>query len=947
MKKIVIFIGAVLLSSQLMASQKEDLNFLEQLYKQGKYNIAIDESQNFINKYPDSKYNKNIIIRLGKTYYFEGDYKNSIKFLQLALTKDPSDDEKNDINLYLMRDYAGLNDYKTAYEKLNLIEKDSDYYQKALLDLGNHYLDTGKYVEAQDELIKLVKLDPKGKYYKDGVISLALSSYNNSQYVKTIVYLDTYYKGDSKDRNYPLTNYLYGSSYYKINEPLKAKGYFKKVIDLYGNSTYGKKARLTMIELDLKDKNVQLAQEGLEKLKGTSEEGEAFKLFGDYYVVEKDYNKALSYYGKIIKSNRSDINYGYAFTLYKLGREKESLTYFNKLKGTKFYKQSVYYIFAIYYKDKNYKWVVNNRNLINNFDYDKEDIITLRTIIGNSALETKNYKIARVNYLKVYGLKGNKENLYRVIIGEAKAGSLEDMEKAYKDYYTKYPDDTTNKKNIYLVVGERYYNEKELPKAEALYKSYIEKDRDTTVLSNLISVLLDEKKYDEVITLLNSMDVSNENIYLKGIASMGMGKYEEAEKYFQELNEKTDLSNGLKEKVAFNEIKNYFLWDKYNKVIELGEKYIGSENTYELPEIVDRVALSYFRLDKMDLAREYFGKLKLIESYEDYAQFQMGETYYNDKDYLKAAEEYKKVAENGITPEYKEKGFYWEVNSIYNTGKYGEYTEKAKEFLKLYPNSQFKDNILILNGEVLAREGSIESQIKNYEDLYSNTQNPLMKEDALIKIIQLNDKNNSYDKGLEWVDKLSNKEQQEYFKSKFYMAKGETEKALESYGNLLSSNEYKDYALISLGNYWYGQNNLQKAKEYYGEISNLDTSEYKDLAAYQLANIYEKEGDYALAARNYVKVYVMYPQSKYTLESEIKAGENYEKINRYKEALDQYKEAYKKNNKSYEKFLLEKMIFLNLKIENKEEAKVYYEKLVKLDEKSSEKYKEFIIGGTN
>ncbi|MGL6154656.1 MAG: tetratricopeptide repeat protein [Cetobacterium sp.] len=948
MKKLLMFIGGLIICSNIMASQKEDLNFLEQLYKQGQYKVAVDESLNFISKYPDSKYNKNIILRLGKTYYFEGDYNNSIRYLDMALTKDPSKSEKNDIYLYLMRSYAGLSDYEVAYKYLNAIDKSSEFYQKALLDLGNHYLETGKYIDAQNQLVELLKIE-KTKYYDDAVMSLALATYNNSQYIKTTVYLDEYYKGNEKDKNYPLVCYLYGSSYYKLNEISKSKAAFKKVIDLYPESTYGKKAILTMVEISLNEKNIQLATDYLNRLKGTPEEKEAIKLFANYYVIAGKYNEAIDYYKKIIGENRSDINYGYAFSLYKANKGKEALPYCEKLKGTEYYSQGLYMMFVIRYNEKDYKWIDDNKNLLTGIKFGKDDEKVLKGILGNSFYELKDYKNARDNYVSLYSLENNKENLYKVILGEAKAGTVEDMEKSLDSYRNLYPEDKDYKKTIYLVVGERYYKDGSLLKAENLYKNYIATgENDTIILSNLVSVLLDEKKYDEVLNILNTMTPSDENVYLKGIAAMGMGKYQLANDYFQELKSKEELPKQLKEKVLFNEIKNDFLWDKYEEVIKLGQEYITSESTYGLDEIVDRVALSYFRLDNMPKAREYFDKLKLLGSYSDYAQFQIGETYYNDKEYEKAASEYEKAAEISKTENYKEKSLYWELNALYNQKNWAVYQEKSKKFLEIYPKSTFKDNVLLLNGELLAKNGDVKNQISNYEELYKNSSNKDIQSDALIKLIELNIKEKNNEKALLLVEKLTNENQKNYYESIIYGNSGDETKALEKYNILLEVPEYKDYALVKLGNYWYTKKDYNKSKKYYSEISNLDTSQYKDLATYQLASISEESNNYQEAARNFVKVYVLYPESSYALESQIKAGENFEKIKKYSEARDQYQLAYKNDkNKTYETLLLEKLIFVNLKLENKKEAEKYYNILVKTDEKSSEKYKEFIVGGTN
>lgn len=944
MKKLALFLAGILLCSSLFASEKEDLNFLEELYKQGRYKTAINESERFINNYPKSKYIKNIQIRIAKTYYFEKNYTNSIKYLNMALANKLSDSEKEDIQVYLVKSYAGLDDYQRAYGILNEMDKKSSYYEKALLDLGIQYIEKGKYLDAQRELAKVLSV--KGKYYDEAVINLALATYNNSQYVKTIVYLDEYYNGSQRDKNYPLMNYLYGSSYYKMDDKNKAIQYFTKVIDSYPDSSYGKKSMLTMVELYLNQRNIQLAEKMLNGLTGSPEQGEAIKIFADYYALRGNYSTAVKYYEAILKLNRPDITYGYAFSIYKLGREQEAIEKFKSLRGTKYYDQSIYYIFAGEYKLKNYSWIVQNKDLINNLSLNKADLEGINSIVANSAYELKNYGLAEKYYENIYISNPNKENLYRVIVVQSKLGNTEKLYSRFNEYMSKYPTDQEYRKNIYLVVGEIYYKQGRFEDAKKLYTEYLSINKDTTVTSNLIAVLLEQKNYNEVLSLLNSQDISDENTYLKGIAAMGMGNYEEANNYFASVLNSQSSSADLKEKTTYNQVKNYFLWENYPETIALGESYLSGDHLYKLDEIVDRVALSYFRQDQMDKAREYFEKLKLVPEYSDYAQFQIAETYYSEKNYTKAAQEYRRVSETATSPEYKEKALYWEANSFYTLGKNQEFKKIVDIFLATYPTSNFKDNLLLLNGQILDSNGNSKQSLKNYEELYGSSKDNKIKEEAAAKIVELHGRDKNAAEGFKWIEKLGDESKKSYYKSEFYEQKGDMENAVKEYEKLLESREYKDFAALKLGNYWYKQGKYDKARQYYTIISGMDSSQYKDIALFQLASVDEQEKKYEEAVRNYTKIYVLYPNGKYAIEAQIKAAENYEKMKNYKNAIEQYKEVLgRNNNERYKAFLLEKLTFLYLKVEDKTEAKKYYNQLKGVDAKIAEKYKDFFTGG--
>ncbi|MGL5970832.1 MAG: outer membrane protein assembly factor BamD, partial [Cetobacterium sp.] len=334
MRKLKLFIAGVLICSGLLASEKEDIKFLDELFIQKKYSMALQESNTFITKYPRSKYIKNIRIRMGQVYYVEAKYQEAINTLNGCL-KDLKLNQKeiNDTYLYLVKSYIGLKDFETASKAANLIEKkDEDgknIYEEALLSIGKGYLDNKDYIRAQRELSSALVL--QGKKYEDVVLNLALAAYNNSQYIKTIIYLDEYYRGNKVGINKNLVNYLYGSSYYKTNETSKALNSFKKVKESGEESEYKTLSISTMIEIYLKEGNIKEAEQILNSLASNiGLYNTSLKSFGDFYLVKGVSDKALEYYNKISNKD-TDVIYGIGLSQYRLKDYKESLQNFRKL----------------------------------------------------------------------------------------------------------------------------------------------------------------------------------------------------------------------------------------------------------------------------------------------------------------------------------------------------------------------------------------------------------------------------------------------------------------------------------------------------------------------------------------------------------------------------------------------------------------------------------------
>ena len=55
-------------------NMKEDIAFLNELYRQGRYDMALSQSEKFISDYPDSKYNKSICEKMAKVHFMQNKY---------------------------------------------------------------------------------------------------------------------------------------------------------------------------------------------------------------------------------------------------------------------------------------------------------------------------------------------------------------------------------------------------------------------------------------------------------------------------------------------------------------------------------------------------------------------------------------------------------------------------------------------------------------------------------------------------------------------------------------------------------------------------------------------------------------------------------------------------------------------------------------------------------
>ncbi|MBU3841952.1 MAG: hypothetical protein IAA47_03050, partial [Candidatus Fusobacterium pullicola] len=505
------------------ASERDDLAFVDELYKQKKFDMAIVESKSFLDKYPNSKYNKSIQDRIAKVYFLTWDYQNAIKYFKILLmNNDLKEKEKNEIRYYLVRCYAGIGDKKSSDEYLKLIDSKNEYYEKAIYDTGTTYLSNENYPLAEEAFQKVIVLN--GKYYNEAILSMALLSYNKGDYNRSIAYLNEYAQLKGK-KNMIFMNYLLGSSYYKLDQVDLASRYFEEAVKEDKESPYGKKAILNLIEIYSNKGEIAKVEEKIELIKGTTDYNEGMRILGDSFATKGEYSKAIECYNKTDDFSNPKLLYSYGFSLYKLDNLKDAQTYFESLKSSSYYNQAIYYIFAIDYKLGNYKKIIQNRAEVKKVNVNQQDMENINIIIANSAYEVGDYKLSREYYSKNYNLKPNKESLYRIIVIDNKLEDLEDIKAKFSEYKSKFSTDTQYKKNIYLSVGEVYYKKGMLKESSQVYKEYLSTQKDFDILNNLVTVLLAQQNYSEMMTYLEEGDNSPNSVYLKGIASMGMGKY--------------------------------------------------------------------------------------------------------------------------------------------------------------------------------------------------------------------------------------------------------------------------------------------------------------------------------------------------------------------------------------------------------------------------------------
>ena len=922
--------------SIVFAGESEDFKAVDNLYKERNFKTALTESEKFLQKYPESKHQKSMRDKVAKIYFLEKNYKKAEELFKKLFTMEEKQSQKDEYASYLARSNALLNNSNSAMFYLREI-KDEKMFQKTFFAVAQDFLAKENNEAAKKAYTEII--NNKYENYKESMMGLGIVYYNLKDYDKAIYWLSEFSKA-MPNENKEMVSYLRASAIYRKGSTDEAIKYFEELANMTPASEYSRKAALYLIEIYSNRKDEAKVRFYLEKLKGTKEYNTAMTMIGDLYVTKENYEKALDYYNQSNDKNNPKLIYGEAYSLYKKGKYEEALKKFQSLKNSDYYNQSIYHIFAINYKLKNFDEIIRNREIIRKVVVSQVDTDNIIRIIANSAYQVGNYKLAKDYYGRLFAVSPDKENLFRVILLDSQMLDMEDLRIRFNQYNELYSNDTEFKKDVYLYTGDAYYKAGDPERAEQIYKTYLNQYTNTEVISSLMSTLLEQKKYDEMEQYLSlAQDESSVN-YLKGIAAMGLGKYDEAEADFQKVLASGDQS--LSTKVYLNRVRNYFLAERYNEAVQAGEQYLSKitpdKEKAIYSEMLDKIGLSYFRLGKYDQARSYYSKIASMKGYEVYGKFQIADSYYNEKNYEKAASLYKEVYNNYGETFYGEQAYYKYIMTLSLTGNTDAFEREKDNFMKVYPNSNLRGTITNLTTNMYIESGDTDKAIETLSNSSANTNDASVKESNTAKIITLKLQKKDYKDIEKYIAELPTEEERTYYSAQYYAAKKDP-KAVKEYETLLQYDKYKAYASKGLGDYYFDKKDLAKAKKYYGTYAtvNKNPDEY---ILYRLGQANEKENNLKMALTDYKAVYSK--NGKLANDAMLKAAEIYDKQENVAEAEKLFTKLYAvKNNKELKAYSMEKLIYYKLVKNNTKEAKKLYDELRKLDAKRAEKFKAY------
>ncbi len=729
---------------------------------------------------------------------------------------------------------------------------------------------------------------------------------------------------------------------------------------------------LFLLGIYLSTESMDKVHEYYEKIESVEGQDKANTLLGNHYFSEKKYEISYEYYSKIKNLKDPKTIYGLAYSMHQVGEEKsknenikseeavtktedidqgmsskemiaESRKYFEKLIGTSFDSEGIYYTTLIYFYEKNYSEIINSLKNYDEKKMKKEYRSNMDLFLGKSYYEMKNYTKAKEHYEKTYNRTQSKGDLYQLILVDSKIGNTNDIERRFNEYKQKFPTDLVYRQKIYLLVGNTYYKANQLEKAKVTYTEYLKSYSDSKISENYITILVAEGSYKELVTYLTPQPRTPENIYLMGIGYLGLTEYDKAIKEFENVIVDTHSTPTQREKANYNLVKANFANKKYNETINSAKKYLDNKEFKEYRlEILDLEGLANFRLEKYDKARKIFAKLGESPKYKDYSKYQIAETYYNQGKYDKAFKGYNNLYTENKKGEYATKSLYWGINILYLQNKYSEVIDKSKEFNIEYPKSDYLADVNFYRADSYFKLNDTKNAAKTYIELYQKTTDKNIKDKTARELTTLYYNIEDYKNANIWKEKMSNPSEKTYLSALIYEKQGKSDLAIGEYQKIVDDKDYGSRANFNLASNYYKEKNYDKAKIHYEKILQIENGQYKDTATYQMGQIYMTKKDYSKALRNFMKIELLYTESPLKEPSKLKIAKIYEVQKEDEKAKKTYVEFYKDYPQSkYKGLVLEKLVVINLNEDKKDEAKKYYTELVKVNGEVAKNYESY------
>ncbi|WP_396151602.1 tetratricopeptide repeat protein [Flavobacterium sp.] len=519
-------------------------------------------------------------------------------------------------------------------------------------------------------------------------------------------------------------NFQKGYANFSGGKKKEATSYFNKVVN---SKEYGSQAKYYLGYMSYEKDDYKVANEYFEQVEGEQK----YKEKMSYY--QADMNFKLGNFQKAIdlgtaamaKSDameKSELNKIIGESYFNLKQYDKAIPYLKDYKGKKGkWSNTDYYLFGYsYYKQGDYENAINQFNKIIN---------------GNDGVAQNAYYHLGESYLKT-------DKKQQALNAFKNASEMEFDLKIQEDAFLNYA-------KLSYEIGNSYQT---IPGVlSAFLEKYPNNPNKLEVENLLINSFITSKNYKGALELIEkNKNFSNKAAYQKVTFYRGLelytdGDFTEAMKMFKKsIAEPRDAK--FTARATFWKGETEYVLDNFADAMLTFKQFAGfaeAKSTPEYKNINYNIGYTHFKLKEYEQAATYFqnhidaikeDKVRLNDSY-----LRMGDSYFVSAKYWPAMEAYNKAIElKGVDADY---AAYQKALSYGFVNRNDKKIEDLNTFLKSYPKSQYRDDVLFELGNTYTNNNKSDLALKTYDQLINEYKNGSFAAKAILRqgLIYYND----------------------------------------------------------------------------------------------------------------------------------------------------------------------------------------------------------------
>ncbi|RXQ93983.1 tetratricopeptide repeat protein [Ancylomarina salipaludis] len=648
-----------------------------------------------------------------------------------------SDNWKKGHELFRHKDFGGA---RYCFQQVAAKEKEFSYRKiEAEFYLAYCAIELSR-PEAEKGMLSFLDRYPGNAFVHQAFFQLGRQKYNQKKYQKALGWFertDAYQiEKDQKDEFFFKKAY----AYFKTDHKDEAGKYFFELLDKKGE--YQLASNYYYAHIAYEKGNYQTALNAFDKL----ENDETYAPLIPYYIsqiyyLQEKYDKLIAYAPRFLEKADVDrvpeIAKMIGLAYYNQKKYAEAIPYLI-WDGLDLKREEIFALAFSYYQEKDYK----NASQLFSKVKGKEDAM----------LQISTYNLADC-FLKM----GEKKEAKNAFEKASKMAADEDIKKSALFNFAK------------ISYELSYSNANETISAfDAYLTQYPNSDENDEAYDFLVDVYMTTKSYKQALESMNMIKEKSPRIeeayqrvaYFYALELFKQSKYVESLDYFNKALTYKIYNRDIAADCLYWKAEAYYRTEDYLIAIKNYQEFIqtpGVGNSKYFNNAYYNLGYCEFELDAYDKAIVWFRKYeqfmngKLSEYLTD-VQNRIGDCYFLNRNYEKAAEYYTKAAAaNNWSTDY---AVYQNALSRGLCGQLNEKITLLKNFSRKFPESDYKDDALFELAKAKVKQADEETALKLYKNLVSEYPQSEFIAKALLQLGQLNYNKKNYTEALKYYKQV-------------------------------------------------------------------------------------------------------------------------------------------------------------------------------------------------